>query len=41
MAKFKDLFLEQFSLEKEYTTRSSKVIMPTHKAIGQQFAEKG
>lgn len=41
MAKFKELFLEQFALEKEYTTRSPKVIMPTHKAIGKQFEEKG
>lgn len=41
MAKFKELFLEQFSLEEKYTTRSSKVVMPTHKAIGKQFEEKG
>jgi hypothetical protein len=41
MAKFKELFLEQFALEEEYTTRSSKVVMPTHKAIGKQFEEKG
>ena len=41
MAKFKELFLEQFALEEEYTTRSSKVVMPTHEAIGKQFIEKG
>lgn len=41
MAKFKELFLEQFALEEEYTTRSPKVVMPTHKAIGEQFKEKG
>ena len=41
MAKFKELFLEQFTLEEEYTTRSSKVVMPTHEAIGKQFEEKG
>ena len=41
MAKFKELFLEQFALEEEYTTRSSKVVMPTHKAIGKQFTERG